>query len=200
MKKKLLSRDLTDAEINQLRIAAGEDNLLEVIDPEHLMDVYFPDGVSLKNIVMYPMQHVFALEYKEARLSMKLLGNADSANTAFSTERAKTSANQEIIAIETEDDRNARVVYCKNNAVASKEVVYEIQNNERTLYVEEFYILDRFGTANTERLAISETTPKSVKVFGEDDGYVWYLRISDPTSRPSVEWLSSFGLKPYVEK
>lgn len=43
------------------------------------------------------------------------------------------------------------------------------------------------------------TVPQSVRIWGMHDSKAFYCFVTNFTERPSYEWVTSFGLKPYVE-
>ena len=55
------------------------------------------------------------------------------------------------------------------------------------------------NSAATQSRPVSETLPWRVLIFGCDNGQHFYSYLRDFTTAPTVEWLSSFGITPYVE-
>ena len=45
----------------------------------------------------------------------------------------------------------------------------------------------------------SETIPRSISIWGSTGGTYFTGYMGGFTERPSYEWVTSFGLKPYVE-
>ncbi len=68
-----------------------------------------------------------------------------------------------------------------------KECVYSFTRGENTYFVREYYTLDT-----------SETIPANIDIYGTAQGQCFYFYINATESRPSIDWLSQFGLKKYI--
>ncbi len=53
--------------------------------------------------------------------------------------------------------------------------------------------------ANSGTVTVSDTIPIAVYLFGEKDGIPFDYYLSGLTEAPTVEWLSSFSIAPYVD-
>lgn len=94
---------------------------------------------------------------------------------------------------QSEEDRNATVYYYTvplydegvHTDVERKRVIYTYDKDGNTFYVYEYYDV------------ASNPAPKYIDVYGTvADKYV-HLYVSNLTVRPSIEWLSSFGLEKF---
>lgn len=76
-----------------------------------------------------------------------------------------------------------------------KEVRYTLNVNGKTLIVNESYCLQM----DDGIVPVSETVPYTVNIYGTDNGVNFSMFLCDFTSRPTVEWLSQFGVEEYKE-
>ena len=82
-------------------------------------------------------------------------------------------------------DRNATVInYAGYGDHTSEIICYRIEAEDKILLVEEFHDL----TVNTYE----------VNIYGKQGDQYFYISFLDPPERPSVEWLSQFGIQKYV--
>ena len=70
-------------------------------------------------------------------------------------------------------------------------ITFSVMDEDKTLYIS---ILYRLETATNT----SETLPYEVRIFGEMDNQYFYVRVENPTTPPTLEFLTSFGITPYV--
>lgn len=89
--------------------------------------------------------------------------------------------------IQTDTERNADVYFAENSYIHFKAIVYHITKGDVTYYVYENYQIEK-STSVPEFIDM-------VVVNGEN----WMLfKFYDLTERPSLEFLSSFGMQEYV--
>ena len=101
--------------------------------------------------------------------------------------------------IAEELERNAKVYYTygyaadeeKVTRIYHKDVRYTLTLDSKVLYVREFYYRDHY-------LGTDPDIPYVVSIRGEQQGTYFTVSIRDMDERPSVEWLSEFGVKNYV--
>ena len=92
-------------------------------------------------------------------------------------------------------DRNSTVYDYYTNAAELRQIRYVLTVGSKTLYVDESYILSIID----DLLPVSDTVPSSIEIFGCDNGRYFHVYLSGFSERPSVEWLSSFGLTDFVK-
>lgn len=93
------------------------------------------------------------------------------------------------------EDRNSLVYDYTTNAGNLRQIRYVLTDNTKTLYIDETYILNM----TTDVLPTSDTIPHRVDVYGIDNGRYFSITLFGFTERPSMEWLSSFGLTEYID-
>ena len=87
----------------------------------------------------------------------------------------------------------------ETTAVRMRRTVVEIpmeQENE-FMYIAIEYRLERFN--DNQNLTISDTVPSRVHVIGQTNGQGYALTLFDFSTAPTLEFLTSFGITPYVE-
>lgn len=100
----------------------------------------------------------------------------------------------QLISQEEEPERDAIVYHYWTGVATQKKIHYKIVDGSKTIYIQEEYNL----SVHDNITPISETVPYGINFWGMDNGAYFYGVILDSMERPSVEWLSSFGLEPYI--
>lgn len=108
------------------------------------------------------------------------------------------ASDREILSDTTVEDRNARVIESIFESYQRKDILYTIQLDELTLYIREEY-LTQCLVDTPYTVFQSETIPHNVYIFGNDGANTFYGQFSGFEDRPSVQWLTSFALKPHDE-
>jgi len=75
-------------------------------------------------------------------------------------------------------------------------ITFSVMDEDKTLYISILYRLE--NASNTSELMQSETLPYEVRIFGEMDNQYFYVRVENPTTPPTLEFLTSFGITPYT--
>ena len=92
-------------------------------------------------------------------------------------------------------DRNSTVYDYYTNSSELRQIRYVLTVGSKTLYIDEGYRLNIVD----DRLPVSDTVPSRIEIFGCDNGRYFHVYLSGFSERPSVEWLSSFGLTDFVK-
>jgi hypothetical protein len=77
-----------------------------------------------------------------------------------------------------------------------RDIYIDIEEEGKTVSIVLRYLIDY--TKDDGRLIPSETAPARVLMFGEQNGAPFVVSLYEFTQTPTYEWLSSFGLTPYV--
>ena len=114
----------------------------------------------------------------------------------YNEERIELYSNYEenpritVKAVSFDLERNA-TIYEYITSVIEREyklIVYSIGEGTEMLYVVETY-----------DVMSNDEVPSSIEIYGQEQGKYFRLDITNLQERPSVEWLSQFGLKEYAE-
>jgi len=93
----------------------------------------------------------------------------------------------EVSDIQTDPDRNATVCYSNRRGVMHKDLTYSFTVGNATHYVYEAYNLEK-----------SDAVPYDVSMMVIDGENWMFYSFGTPVARPSIEFLSSFGMQEYI--
>ena len=91
-------------------------------------------------------------------------------------------------------------IYDLQTSVAQLRVIWfdiPTGDGQEPLHISLSYTTNYSGSS--ESVGVSDTIPYRGYIFGISDGQYYQITLHDFTTAPSVEWLSSFGITPYVE-
>ena len=199
MKAYIKAGDFTDSEVLTLlrNGAINEANQLEVFNIEKLYDIQIPSNMEIEGYAWEGKTYYIDLKADPMRGFAYVM---DQENYEYKLQEEETffrQQNVEVVSDEQISDRNARERRFKSDVAEGRTVYYTLENNGNTMLVIEHYCHKRY---NGDTYKVSETDPYTVEIIGENgDAYFWVC-ILDLEERPSVEWLSSFGIADYVEE
>lgn len=161
-----------------------QNNNVLICNTNKLYDVTLPQGVTARAIHWFGDSYNFLLGDH---------GAIDFTNKAWHDEYAKRhdieSGKAKVISVNMLDDRNAKEVIYENLLGQPRSMItYSYTSGNKTISVAEQYNLDE-----------SETIPYSIGFWGCCNGAYFTGHMYGLTERPSYEWVTAFGLKPYVE-
>lgn len=88
--------------------------------------------------------------------------------------------------------------YVYNTPISTiKRIFIEYIDGEDHYFITIAYLLDH-SNPNVS-LTISDSIPYQVRIWGETDGQCYSMRLFDFSTTPTLEFLTSFGITPYVE-
>ncbi|MBO5403229.1 MAG: hypothetical protein J6A85_08680 [Clostridia bacterium] len=94
----------------------------------------------------------------------------------------------------TVSDRNATEYYYTTSQGSLKAIQYTLESGNKKIFVCEKYALE----LNHDLGDVSDTVPYQIDLFIFDENNTCEILLYDFTSRPTEEWLLSFGMEPYV--
>lgn len=192
MKEAILGGNVSDRELYALRVQSTDD-VLEICDPNKLCDLTLPDSVSIRSVTWRGDHYSFGIKGNLAR-GYVMCVDEESYNQNFSYHYLNypDSKFHSVNSDTTTSERNARLVDSDTSQVNFKTLLYELPTTSgNTLYVQEQFLLRWFNDPTGET---SETIPDQIRFFGNWNGNYFYGWLHEFEERPSVEWLSSFGL------
>lgn len=198
MQAKILDGDISDEQIAVLQ-TDGTNNILEICNPNNLYDLALPKNLAYDYILWYGDTYSFEIK-DDSFMGYVFYSNEEEYNREFSENYYDSLKKHSIISDIAVSERNARVVHYMTHTGEFKDLFYTISTAYGdTLHVREEYVLRYFGDEKvTDKLLdkVSEAIPKSISIFGSNGTNYYYGWFSGFEERPSVEWLSSFGLTP----
>lgn len=184
----------TDDEMRQLSKFKTDDNgRIIICNLSNLYDARTPEQYETKRIVWYGDEYVFHF-FNGTDFCCQISQVGTRANLEQMITRAKNKTEEDFyIELSTQqiEERNATVI-TYTTATADdhqrfKNVYYTIAAGNKELFVFEEYGAD------------SDSKPHSIYLYGTEDGINYTVALEQLQERPSVEWLSQFGLRKYVE-
>lgn len=204
MKTAIETGNFSESELETLRMNSysadsKENGTLEICNPAALYDLAFPksEDFYLSHIIWYGTSYSF--ELRGSIPGYLKYTNSEVFSKKFQAQYTNFfEQNQiELISQETVSDRNATVYTYKTFAGKFLSVRYTITGSGKTMYIDENYIIEWYRQDSPA--SVSDTVPHVIKVWCIDNGNYLYGGFREFTERPSVAWLTSFGLREYVE-
>ena len=195
MKKVLTSKELPDSFIKMCKawfVADGRKRI-EIGNPNKICELKTPEGLRYDAVGVDVTCYGFHFNKGETTGTI-YTGNKESYDKSFEKEYVNFPSNGNKVTGETTtEERNARVVLTSNAVTDQKHVFYKITAGESEIYVIEQYILKYHDVRDKDT---SDTVPRKIYLYGNNGTDYWFGWFIDFEERPSVEWLSSFGLEP----
>lgn len=196
MKNAILKGNVSDGVLEKFRTESSQRNTVELIDLDDLYEPSLPGNVTFNSVSWGGRSYTLwcaSDEIEEALLwpcTQKQLEERYDLYTGFIEE--ETSYNTFILD-ETIADRNARCVRWSNAGGVYELLIYELSlENKRIVVLENHTLMDIHAPNST-----SDGIPESICLFGYGDDICFVANLRGLTERPSVEWLSQFGLRKF---
>lgn len=194
MREKIKNGDIPDRQIEALK-AHSTSNLLEICDPNDLYDLAVPNKLTYDYIHWYGDAYSFEFDGTDF-LGYVVCCDQETFDQQFNEEYVSfLNKNCSVVNDAFVEDRNAREVHYVTHAAELKKVLYNFTTEQSNMYVVESYVLSYFNN-DALKIKTSDTVPNSIRIFGSDGENYFYGWFKGFEERPSVEWLSSFGLVP----
>lgn len=148
----------------------------------YLSGEFYSVSVATTNLSLYGQAHFWSKEDFESRWNRR----------KDYTYYSDTGVEKD----ETVEGIPAKAYYCSTNVCDIKLLVYSMELNGKKLRIIEDYILR--ADADSDLIA-SATIPDIVRIFGEEQGQYYEYYLSGFSTKPTVEWLSQFGVEEYKE-
>lgn len=191
---KIVNNRFEEREHNVIRTAfAKDENGILLFDLDRLFDPVPPRGWEVDEVYWNGTSYSFYVS--DARIGAAdtfaylYVLPQDAYSETFEREY-ETFFDREQITVTSRtrtEDRNAEVVLYSTNSADSESIRYTLSNG---VIVDERYVLK----SNTSLLKASELIPQRIHLYYEGEEFCFYATIHGLTERPSVEWLSRFGL------
>ena len=191
---KIVNNRFEEREHNVIRTAfAKDENGILLFDLDRLFDPVPPRGWEVDEVYWNGTSYSFYVS--DARIGAAdtfaylYVLPRDAYSETFEREY-ETFFDREQITVTSRrrtGDRNAEVVLFSTSSADQKRIRYTLPNG---VIVDEQYVLK----SNTPLLETSETIPQMIHLYHEGEECCFTAVIFGLTERPSVEWLSQFGL------
>lgn len=202
MRRVFKNGELTESQIEIIKNAfLKDDKGILLCNFDRLYEPTVPIGISGKSVIYSGREeYAFMLTDSNSGMTVTFMNHSsDVYARRYASEYKNFLDNDriEFIRKETESNRNATVYYYRTGVVEQKGVQYTIRTSGKTLHVYEEYLLKLYNP-DLPSLRVSDTIPFRIRIFGQQGDTYFEVYCSRPETRPTVEWLSSFGLKLFT--
>lgn len=162
-----------------------------VCNTSSLSDARLPEGITSSTIHWYGES--YSIDFGDGTVyGCVTITDKNGVDWEESSWGNRTATNKaiSIISEETDEERNASVIVFDAVTVGErwKEIRYNYSAGDTNMVILERYLCHE-----------SETVPQAIYLWGHSNGEYFTVYIYGIEERPSYKWLTSFGLKPYVE-
>ena len=184
------TNSLSPAQCETIRNSFPRDeNGIRIIDVDHVCDPLLPDELTVRGVDWEGPSYLFPFDDENNVTGYLNVLSPEDYATVFAKEYAEFFNREQITVTSRRrtGDRNAEVVLFSTSSADQKRIRYTLPNG---VIVDEQYVLK----SNTPLLETSETIPQKILLYHEGEECCFTAVIFGLTERPSVEWLSQFGL------
>lgn len=188
---------LSDEDLARIKnLLENDSNGILICDFENIQATRVPDGYVLRDVYWNGELYEYYLYAPDP-------GNNSSCiywvfdnrelyeRNTVDTEAEYVENNSEYIT-EVKKVDNRTEYYCKGEKIKWKTVWYTITQGESVIQVQEKYkAIENDGDSS------SEEVPEYIDLYGSKEGVYFYISITKPLEKPTVEWLSQFGIEDY---
>lgn len=195
MQQGIIAGPISKHELFALCITSQSENgEVEICNPNRLYECTAPEEFNLQCITWYRTNYAFSLSGNTAQ-GFLYCYNQESYEESFSSHYQDflTDAPETITRQTWTPNRFATVYYLDTGMARLKYVCYEISVGDRKMYIQEKYLLEHQDPDEP----VSDQIPTDIEFWGTEDDRYFYGQFFDFTERPTVGWLSRFGLMPY---
>lgn len=199
MKNDLETGNFTEEELEMISgYITDSKGRLPICDLTALIEPTYPSDFVYQTITWTGRSYTFSLDVNESIVRGDLYADFQFKNQRdwkYSVDFYSNYEEQEdsILKVTTEPERNAKVYYFTMfGDRGKKNVYYTIETGSKQLYIWEEY--DEMYSINRD-----PSVPWKILIYGKQDETYFYVSMRDFKERPTVEWLSEFGVKHYVD-
>lgn len=177
---------------------ADSDNVIEIVDVEHLWMPVSPKDVSLESIKWFTYKCDFELisESYGADIEATLFSNGVSLSPKESEDNQSLYTRQDgIINSIVNKEKTRQYIMRLDSKNAEVLSFYTVNDENFSIEIYEFY---RYAINESDDSIIETGIPNAVTITITGENLVSQIFLSSFTSRPTEEWLLSFGMEPYV--
>ncbi|MBQ3507150.1 MAG: hypothetical protein IJA91_01255 [Clostridia bacterium] len=166
----------------------------QICDLNHLYDAALPEGAYVSSVALHSTTYDFFVRgelFKSGSISY-VDDWTVSKDRMYDWSKGTTVTREEE---STFDGVPCRIVEYYNSTQTYRDIFIETEKDGKTVYMVLRYLLED-QRPFPERVA--DTAPWNVRMYCEDNGVFYDVSLKELTETPTYEWLSSFGLTPYV--
>lgn len=195
MRQSIINGSFTDQELYALsRHSQRPDGGIQICDVDHLYECTAPDEFVLDKIQWYGKHYSWELTDETVR-GVIYCYNEEEYTENLNKKYKDFLSNPHVTLIEQQetDERSATVYYGKTSYAKVKDICYAICVGDKKMLIQERYLLE----TEVDGVEVSSDVPRIIEFWGIENGGYFYGYFFYFKERPSVEWLSEFGITPY---
>ena len=185
------TNSLSPAQCETIRNSFPRDgNGFRIIDLDHVCDAALPDELISRGVIWEGPSYLFPFDDENNVTGYLNVLSPEDYATVFAKEYAEFF-NREQITVTSRyhtEERNAEIILYSTDSADQKRIRYTLPNG---VTVDEKYVL----TSRSGLLETSPTVPAFIWLYYESESFCFTGEIYGLTERPTVEWLSKFGLQ-----
>ena len=166
-----------------------DENGIRIVDLDHVFDAALPDELISRGVIWEGPSYLFPFDDENNVTGYLNVLSPEDYATVFAKEYAEFF-NREQITVTSRyhtEERNAEIILYSTDSADLKRIRYTLPNG---VTVDEKYAL----TSRSGLLETSPTVPAFICLYYESESFCFTGEIYGLTERPTVEWLSRFGL------
>ncbi len=192
MRQRIKSKQIPLEEMASIFYSKNNANKVKIINLDNISDLKYPNDLQVEKIIWYGDFYTFQLSTGNCKGYIDVLEDSTYEEIFYKKYTHFINDNQTIISEEQVAERDANVIVYTNHTGTYKSVSYQLQSGSKTIFVRETYTLDY--NLEIDSVLISDNIPTSIDILGEDSVCSFYGWFSGFESRPTTDWLLSFGL------
>ena len=195
MRHGILNGPISQYELSCLVLPSqNTDHSIEICDPHHLYEFTAPEEFHLMRISWSGKSYGCSLYGSNVHGGIDCYDQEDYDKSFHQNyQDFLTNPLVTITGQNATSDRFATVYYGDTGVAKLKYICYELSTGDKTMYIQEEYLLESKNTPES----VSSDVPSSIQFWGKQNGGYFQGTFFDFTERPSIQWLSQFGIVPY---
>jgi hypothetical protein len=192
MKDKLLNGKLTSEELKEMsQFPKNSFGKVDMFDITNLNTATLPSDMTVYEVTWYGgKRYNLGIATENGDVSGRFRIHTEESYQELIKRDYDSLQNYDVLEVEEIEDRNATEYRYTTDTAKLKTFWYTIKTDKVELTVNETYLLAYFPGGDSP----SETVPLDIVIYGKDSNGFFEVYLNKLTERPSVEWLSSFGL------
>ncbi|MBQ3599387.1 MAG: hypothetical protein II987_08980 [Clostridia bacterium] len=178
-----------------------KDGIIEITDTEHLWQPVYPEDVSVESLKWFKFNYDFELtssKDENIKIEVTVCTNDTTPSDTAEAFEAKGATRDDSLKVPLMNVENSKQYIERFDVLtydAFVRVYYTLQRGELTYNVIEYY---SYSSSEAHPEVPAEDVPGSVAMWITGENLAAYISISGFETRPTEEWLLSFGMEPYV--
>ena len=201
MKRKLKNNQLSADEMETIKkYFKKTENGFEICNVDNLMTAVLPDGWYSRKVSLYGALYSRSVGGTIPAFGIVDLSYEDRWDAAYADEVALIESKTNIRHTTGTFDGLPCEVYTYTTSTSDLKTVFLTipgEDGRADTHVLLIYVLD---TAFPDSITVSDTVPLHLYIYGEAYGTYYEYTLLHLSDAPTVEWLSSFSIEPYVEE